>query len=206
MASTIGRLFVFEGPDGVGKTALAGLFAERLRESGADCYLTSFPGREPGTLGHLVYELHHEAARLGVPSLVPTSLQMLHVAAHIDAIEQRIVPALMSGRDVILDRFWWSTWVYGLVTDANRRAIRAMLRAERACWGATQPAAAFLIMRAAPLREADTGGGRDALCAAYRELAVSEARWHPVHVVRNDGAIHDTLREVVRLAGMEEGC
>ncbi|MCL4806402.1 MAG: hypothetical protein KJ062_01190, partial [Thermoanaerobaculia bacterium] len=81
-----GRLFVFEGPDGVGKSTVAAEFARRLSED-RPAVLLSFPGREPGTLGHDVYELHHASARFGVERLSAACLKLLHIAAHLDAID-----------------------------------------------------------------------------------------------------------------------
>src|SRR5439155_12811025 len=106
--------------------ALAG----RLSANGFLCEWVSFPGREIGTLGKLVYEIHHDAAKAGVKAIDPTSLQLLHIAAHIDAIEARILPALKQGRHVVLDRFWWSTLVYGIVNGANKRSLKAMIEVE----------------------------------------------------------------------------
>jgi dTMP kinase len=197
--SESGKLFVFEGPDGVGKTALATAFAEHLMARGVDCEFMSFPGREDGTLGHLVYRLHHEPGRLGVKSIQPISVQVLHIAAHIDAIETRILPALSRGRHVVLDRFWWSTWVYGVVAKVNRQALRSMIRAERACWGAARPSAAFLITRVTSLRAAEVEGCWQELCSEYRSLAQGERRWYPVHVVPNDTTVEESLGQLIEI-------
>lgn len=193
----VGKLFVFEGPDGVGKTTLAMSFAEHLAARGMECEFMSFPGREVGTLGHHVYELHHDAARFGIESIRPLSVQVLHIAAHIDAIETRILPLLSSGRHVVLDRFWWSTWVYGTVTKANQEALTAMINAERACWGQTQPSAAFLITRTSSLREVEVEGRWTELCEVYGELARAERNQYSVHVIRNDSAVGEALREII---------
>jgi dTMP kinase len=145
-------LYVFEGPDGVGKSELSRLFAQQLAESGIDCEHLAFPGRDNGTLGKHVYELHHDAQRHGIESISPTSLQLLHVAAHIDTIENRIVPALKAGQTVVLDRFWWSTIVYGLVSGISRQTLDAMIGLELTVWGGIQPTVLFLIRRKHPLR------------------------------------------------------
>lgn len=203
MSSNTGKLFVFEGPDGVGKTTLAAKFAEHLTSHGMACDLMSFPGREHGTLGHLVYQLHHDAARFEISSIQPTSLQMLHIAAHIDAIETRILPALSEGQHIVLDRFWWSTWVYGVVAKANRQALRAMIRAERAHWGRIQPSHAFLMARAIPLREMEDGDHWKELCIEYQTLAGGERRRYPVHVIDNDDTVGESLSRIVAIAGMD---
>src|SRR6266487_3071410 len=122
-----GRLYIFEGPDGVGKTSLSRAFSELLNANGLECDYFSFPGQEPGTLGKHVYDLHHHPVKCGIESIEPASLQLLHIAAHIDAIESRIIPALKKGRYVVLDRFWWSTWVYGLLNAVDKRYLQAMI-------------------------------------------------------------------------------
>src|SRR3989304_3864395 len=131
-----GALYVFEGPDGVGKSELAKRLAHVLRASSVDCEWLAFPGREPGTLGSLVYGLHHAPDQIGVQTLSATALQAMHIAAHIDAIEARILPALRAGKTIVLDRYWWSTKVYGLVGGANAAAIEELIQAELLSWGA----------------------------------------------------------------------
>src|SRR5436190_23476933 len=139
------QLFVVEGPDESGKTTLSAVLAKHLSGGGAQVELFAFPGQEEGTLGHLVHKLHHEPAAVGIQALTTSSLQLLHIAAHVDAIESRIIPALKSGRTVVLDRFWWSTWVYGNVTGVHENSLKAMILAERIAWGRIRPATVFLI-------------------------------------------------------------
>lgn len=182
---TQGKLFVFEGADGVGKSTIAEWFASHLRQSGADCTLLSFPGREPGTLGRHVYELHHEPAQFGIEELSPASLQLLHVAAHIDSIERRIKPLLATGHFVVLDRFWWSTFVYGLVGGVPRAVLDGMISLERSVWVPIQPERLFLITRSSPLQPEPTRiweKWRD----TYLALAEQERRLYPIIVLEND--------------------
>jgi thymidylate kinase len=54
MHSEAGRLLVFEGPDGIGKTVLTQRVSEYLNKNGVRCALMSFPGLDPGSLGRLV--------------------------------------------------------------------------------------------------------------------------------------------------------
>ena len=88
----IGKLYVFEGPDGVGKSELSSRFATMLNEKGTPAKLLSFPGKNDGTIGKLVYDLHHAPQSFGVKKVSSSSLQLMHIAAHIDAIENQILP------------------------------------------------------------------------------------------------------------------
>src|SRR3990172_5906938 len=123
MTSHCGNLYVFEGADGVGKSELSRRFFEHLTRSGIECEYLAFPGKDAGTLGKLIYDIHHESGRFGIHAISATSLQILHIAAHVDAIENRIIPALKAGRSVVLDRFWWSTEVYGIVAGAGKEIL-----------------------------------------------------------------------------------
>lgn len=199
------RLIVFEGPDGVGKTALAKALVDELIRRGEPCEYFSFPGRDPGTLGRLVYEVHHDPSRFGIDHIEPASLQVLHVAAHLDAINRRILPALEAGRCVILDRFWWSTVVYGIVGGVDRDVLDAMIELELKGWGEVEPTVAFLVSKCAPLRVESPDQRWRQLCDAYEELARKQARRHPVDTVTNEGPLDETLQQALRALEGEHG-
>lgn len=188
-----GRLIVFEGPDESGKTTVSKLLAEEIYRHGKKCLWLAFPGSEPGTLGAEIYALHHDSRFENVP---PLSMQLLHVAAHIEALSRRILPALNEGTWVVLDRFWWSTWVYGLAAEADRQSLSTAIEIERKCWGAHQPTAAFLLNRDLPHRKIQPPY-RSKLQRSYLRLALAQRRFHPVHIIDNNSAISDTLRRVV---------
>ena len=127
----------------------------------------------------------------------PASLQLMHVAAHIDAIAGRIRPALDAGRWVILDRFWWSTWVYGLTGGADRKLLDAVIAVERAAWAGVTPAVAILVRRVAPLRTSEPLDFWTKLGPAYHELALKEEVHHPVVQLDNEGTVEDAVRRAV---------
>ena len=189
--TALGKLIVFEGPDGVGKSTLAEQLTDRLRATGVPCKLLAFPGRRPGTLGRLVYDLHHDASGLGLGEVNPTSLQLLHIAAHVDAIEAHVLPALHSGTWIILDRFWWSTCVYGAALGVPERSLEAMIELERLHWGPIKPDVLFLV-------ECKSGTPDDGvgLQERYRELANREQLHSHVVALHNDSSPEDALDAV----------
>lgn len=200
MTDRDGKLVVFEGADGVGKSTLAHWFAERVQATGEACRLISFPGKEPATLGQHVYELHHDPKRFGISGLSPTSLQLLHVAAHVDAIDRLIKPLLKSGCNVVLDRFWWSTYVYGIVGGIPAATLDTIIAIERAAWLPVRPDRVFLIARNQPLLQEPprlwTQWQRE-----YFALAKTEASSCPVTVVNNDGDLKRAEERILEVYG-----
>lgn len=196
-SNPIGKLIVFEGPDGVGKTTIARGVADALTARGYPCELLSFPGRDSGTLGGLVYEIHHDSLSHAVRNVAPAAMQALHLAAHLDAIERLLLPTLKTERHVLLDRFWWSTWVYGIVGGAKRSVLHHMIAAELAQWGSVVPTAAVVLRRPSPLdREHDLGHWL-ALREAYDELAHSQRKRHPVLIVENLNTLNEVRDDIV---------
>lgn len=180
-----GRLIVFEGPDGVGKTTVAEKVSERLREKGDDVLLLSFPGNEPKSLGKLVYDIHHNPASCGIDSLSPLSLQALHIAAHIDCIESRILPAISNKKTVVLDRYWWSTVVYGLVAGIPKNVIDAMVALEKTIWRKIRPDNLFLITRHEPFRAELSSHQWTRVRRNYELLSKEEKNAYTVDIVQN---------------------
>jgi dTMP kinase len=191
-----GKLFIFEGPDGVGKTTITQHLEAHLNQHVYTCDLISFPGRELGTLGNLIYSVHHEPLKYGVETVTSTSQQVLHIAAHLDAIERRILPLLNSGRHVILDRFWWSTWVYGRTSSISHDVLEKMIELERLCWGDVKPSIAFLLHRNAPLeREVDFTHWKQ-LSQEYDLLASKERDKYSTVKIENEGELEQTIQTI----------
>lgn len=180
-----GRLFVLEGPDEVGKTTLGTMLLHALVRQGHQVELLSFPGREEGSLGALVYKLHHEPTEFGISRINESSRQILHVAAHADLITRTLIPCLDEGKVVILDRFWWSTLVYGQVGGMRQDVLDALLALENALWSSYLPSALVLIDRDAPFVEVENLDEWHQLRDAYLELAHSSHHDYPVHILPN---------------------
>ena len=190
--SDFGPLYVLEGPDGVGKTELGHQFVEILRDAGADVLYTAFPGHEPGTLGKLVYDVHHDGATFGLTQLSEAGRQLLHLAAHVDAIETRLLPALRSGTTVVLDRYWWSMEAYGAAGGVRRRLIEDMVSLERGAWEDITPAMVILVDRDDPLRPEPMESWRS-VRSAYETIAERESARYPVVVLDNGGTIEESI-------------
>jgi thymidylate kinase len=180
------RLIIFEGVDAGGKSAASARDLSCLRDRGVSARLLSFRGKVPRTLGNLVYTLHHHPRSVRVERLMPTSLQLLHIAAHLDAIETLILPSLEAGETIVLDRCWWSTWVYWIVGGSRSEILEALIEAERLARGQLQPGLLFYLTRSTPLRDepAETWGR---LQREYDVLFKRESGKYPIHVLANDG-------------------
>lgn len=189
----VGRLFVFEGPDGVGKSELSSRFANLLSMRGIPNRLLSFPGKDVGTLGKVVYDLHHAPSLFGVVEVAQSSLQLLHIAAHLDAIERTIVPLLRSGTSVVLDRYWWSTRVYGIASGIGSKLLDSMIDLELSAWGEFTPARIVLVKRSEPLRE-EPKDAWQRWVELYNGLADEEQRRSSVSLLINEGSIDEAVQ------------
>src|SRR6266568_6325787 len=196
-----GKLYVFEGPDGTGKTTISRVFAEALQTRGLSVKWVAFPGCELGTLGKFVYDLHHAVGEIKVEKMNSSSLQLLHVAAHVDVIQRVIIPALRAGTSIVLDRFWWSTMVYGTTYGADLESLRKMMDLERDHWRGFEPAAVFLMQTPRPFTA--TGIAEwTTLVAEYAKLADEESRIRNVHLILNTREIPETLRACLTAVGL----
>jgi thymidylate kinase len=188
-------LYIFEGPDGVGKTTLSKWFAEVLQENLKQSVAwSSFPGKEDGSVGNLVYQLHHDSKKLGVETIHPRSLQLFHIAAHIDAIESRFKKSLQCGTHLVLDRFWWSTWVYGRFAGEPAAILDEMIALEKKAWGKINPKKIFLISRSGAETKTEA---HDKLSMLYRQLAKKQSELTPVEYIINSGGLDKAKRQIL---------
>ena len=191
---TKGRLVVFEGPDGSGKTTLHGSVSESMP---TDVTLAlAFPGNTPRSLGKLVHDIHHgHFTSIDPPS--QAALQLLHVAAHLEAIQRLIRPAIESGKTVLLDRYWWSTWVYGIHDGVPRSLVDRMIAVEQSFLGDLAPDVVFLLIPPEPHGKEISAARYKGLSVLYREVAnLSDC---PVDVMdcsmtRREASVHVAAR------------
>jgi dTMP kinase len=101
-----GRLIVFEGPEGVGKSTQVGLLMEALGASGAAAVTFREPGGTPS--GDAIRSLLLDPGS----ELGPAAEALLFMASRAELCAREIRPALDRGLIVVLDRFFLSTYAY----------------------------------------------------------------------------------------------
>ncbi|MEO8911342.1 MAG: dTMP kinase [Gemmatimonadaceae bacterium] len=104
-----GRLIVFEGPEGAGKTTQIRLIAERLGKSGVPWMAVREPGGTPtgDAIRAILLDSEHE--------ITAATEALLFMASRAELIAREIRPALERGDVVLLDRFFLSTYAYQIV-------------------------------------------------------------------------------------------
>lgn len=125
-----GRLIVFEGPEGAGKSTQLLRLAAWLAERGPAPRVV----REPGTsaVGAEIRRLLLDPAH----AIAPAAEALLFLAARAQLVAEELRPALAGGETVLADRFFLSTYAYQIagrglpereVVDANRLATGGLV-------------------------------------------------------------------------------
>lgn len=184
MAPARGKLIVFEGAEGAGKTTQIRLLAARLTAANLPVLSVREPGGTPVGDNIRKILLHAEQE-------ISTSTEaLLFMASRAELTARKIRPALDEGTVVLVDRFFLSTYAYQIfgrglpepdVRQANRLAT-----------GGLVPDFTVLLDVAASegLGRADARGSRDRMeqaddefhdrvTSAFREFAKSE--WQHSH-------------------------
>jgi dTMP kinase len=142
-----GKLIVFEGTEGSGKSTQAELLLRYLKDRKIPVTL----GREPGgtPLGERIREILLD---VGGPRISPKAELFLYLAARAQLIREVIGPKLESGECVILDRYVHSTIAYqgyglrvNLVGFDHAENITAMTELCRQGVGEFWPDTVFLL-------------------------------------------------------------
>jgi thymidylate kinase len=192
-----GQLLIFEGPDGTGKTTLSHRLVEWLTSQGQRARYVSSPGHIDGSLGQHVYRIHHHPEQFGLNEPFPTAKQLLHVAAHIDALHSFIIPALKSGETIVMDRFWWSTVAYGKVAGVDRESLELMVALESHHWSHFSPTAIFLLTRPMPARNENSSSIHESLVAAYAELEANEKGKYCIYGISTGCRIEESMDQIL---------
>jgi dTMP kinase len=179
-----GKLIVFEGAEGAGKSTQVRLLAERLATARISCIALREPGGSP--VGETIREivLHKEHP------ITDATEALLFMASRAELTAREIVPSLDDGRVVLLDRFFLSTYAYQIfgrgLPEAETRA------ANHLATGGLVPDLTLLldIPAVEGLGRADARGARDRMekaddefhqrvTNAFRQFA--DARWQASH-------------------------
>ncbi len=201
------RFVVFEGVDGSGKTSLfrrlERYYKFFIKET--PLFADSFPGSLPGTLGEWVYRFHHTKTTDGLhpKNIAPPALQLLHVAAHVDAILTRITPIMTVDGYIILDRYWWSTYAYSrdnLTVDETW----SLVSFERMLWDKLPQPIIIYITRQASLKPGELDPIKhERLNAYYKEvLATEKDAGIRVHELSNNDSLEnawEALLDILQL-------
>jgi Thymidylate kinase len=188
MEKILGKLFVFEGIDHVGKTSIISKLISKLGESGVPCSFYSFPGKTPKSLGALVYDIHHHESNYFSERINPISLQMLHVAAHIEILYKHIIPDIQKGKIVLLDRYWWSTYAYGIASGVSKKNLENIILPEKVIMKNIEVSGYFLIKRKNIISDY-TVKKTQKILAAYDELSKRIEHKKRIIVINNDYCI-----------------
>jgi dTMP kinase len=118
-----GKLIVFEGAEGAGKTTQIRILAERLGQRGVSVVAVREPGGTP--VGDTIREILLDPEQ----QISAATEALLFMASRAELIAREIQPALEAGDIVLLDRFFLSTYAYqivgrGLPEDDVRAANR----------------------------------------------------------------------------------
>ena len=131
-----GFLFVFEGIDGSGKTSVCEAISILLQKEGLDTIrLREYTKESPWGI-----EIH-ERSRRG--DLSPREELELFIRDREWHIENRIIPALRSGKIILLDRYFFATGAYQSVSTGI--AWSEILRRNREEIKAPEPDIVFLL-------------------------------------------------------------
>lgn len=115
-----GKLIVFEGGDGTGKSTQVSRLQRRLSQKGFDPLHIREPGSTP--LGEKVRSILIDGSEEEI-LLTPEAEMLLFMACRAELFITVILPALQQGRVVLLERSYFSTYAYqgaGLGMDKER--------------------------------------------------------------------------------------
>ena len=111
-----GRLLVFEGLDGSGKSTQAALLGKWLQAQGYRVFFTEWNSSD------LTASTIRRGKKKGL--LTPTTFSLLHATDFADRFERRILPPLRAGYIVVCDRYAFTAFV----RDAARGCDPAWVR------------------------------------------------------------------------------
>ena len=191
-----GRLIVFEGPEGAGKTTQLRLLTGLLERQGRKVLFLREPGGTP--LGDSIRTILLDSPG----DMSPAAEALLFMASRAEIMKRHVDPAIEAGVIVLMDRFFLSTYAYQIAgRGLDEVSVRA---ANQLATGGRKPDLNLVIdlPPAEGLARAAMRGSHDRMERSGQEfhLRVSEAfaefasdDWQKAHaecgrVVRVDGS------------------
>jgi dTMP kinase len=113
-----GRLIVFEGLDGSGKSTQAALLGKWLQAQGYRVFFTEWNSSE------LVSSTIRRGKKKGL--LTPTTFSLLHATDFADRFERRILPPLRAGYLVVCDRYAYTAFVRDAARGCDPEWVRTI--------------------------------------------------------------------------------
>jgi dTMP kinase len=113
-----GRLFVFEGLDGSGKSTQAALLGKWLASQGYRVFRTEWNSSE------LVSSTIRRGKKKGL--LTPTTFSLLHATDFADRFERTILPPLRAGYVVVCDRYSYTAFVRDAARGCDPEWVRTI--------------------------------------------------------------------------------
>jgi len=108
-----GKFIVFEGLDGSGQSTQADLLKNFFIEKGYEVVLTKEPTNDSLASQEIRETLDKKL------KIDPQKLQELFTQDRRDHLEKLIIPALKNGKTVISDRYFFSTFAYGVANGLD---------------------------------------------------------------------------------------
>lgn len=204
---TRGRLIVFDGPEGVGKTTQLGLVSEWLAARAVAHVRVREPGGTP--LGDQIRRLLLESTN----RIDSRAEALLFMASRAALVSEVVAPAIARGELVLVDRFFLSTYAYQVAgRGLSEHEIRS---ANRLATGDVVPDLTLLFsaparereqrqrMRGAPDRiESEGGAFHSRVAAAFAEYLSPD--WQsahpecgPIESVDASGTVQDVMERVL---------
>lgn len=113
-----GRLLVFEGLDGSGKSTQAALLGKWLVSQGYRVFATEWNSSE------LVSNVIRRGKKKGL--LTPTTFSLLHATDFADRFERKILPPLRAGYLVVCDRYAYTAFVRDAARGCEPNWVRTI--------------------------------------------------------------------------------
>ena len=113
-----GRLLVFEGLDGSGKSTQAALLGKWLQSNGYRVFFTEWNSSE------LVSSTIRRGKKKGL--LTPTTFSLLHAVDFADRFERTILPPLRAGYVVVCDRYAFTAFVRDAARGCDPKWVRTI--------------------------------------------------------------------------------